>query len=38
MENPVGIIHHTKSGWKIKLVEDQKFIDAIGEQIALWYE
>jgi hypothetical protein len=35
---PVGIIHRARTGWKIKHVEDQKFIDAIGEQIAQWYE
>jgi hypothetical protein len=35
---PLGIIHRAKSGWKIKHVEDQKFIDMIGEQITAWYE
>ncbi|PWT78073.1 MAG: hypothetical protein C5B59_02540 [Bacteroidetes bacterium] len=35
---PVGIIHRAKSGWKIKHIEDQEFVDAIGEQIMLWYE
>jgi hypothetical protein len=35
---PVGIIHRGKSGWKIKHIADQKFVDAIGEQVMLWYE
>jgi len=35
---PIGVIHRAKSGWKIKHIEDQKFVDAIGEQIMLWYE
>ncbi len=29
----LGIIRHQKSGWKMDLVEDQKFVDAIGEEI-----
>jgi len=35
---PVGIIHRAKNGWRIKHIDDQKFVDAIGEQIMLWYE
>jgi hypothetical protein len=34
----VGIIHRRKSGWKINHIADQKFVDAIGGQIMLWYE
>jgi len=31
-EHP-GIIHLTKSGWKMKNIKDQKLVDAIGQQI-----
>jgi hypothetical protein len=33
-----GIIHRAKSGWKMKEVKDQTFIDMIGQAILLWYE
>lgn len=33
-----GIIRRLKSGWKMHGVDDQKFIDAIGDEILLWYE
>lgn len=33
-----GIIHCTKSGWKMKNVKDQKLVDAIGNEIMQWYE
>jgi hypothetical protein len=34
----LGIIRNTDSGWKMKYVKDQKLVDAIGEEILLWYE
>ena len=34
----LGIINRLKSGWKMNEVKDQKFIDAIGQSILLWYE
>jgi hypothetical protein len=34
----LGIIKCTKGGWKMDGVEDKKFINAIGEEIFLWYE
>jgi len=34
----LGIIKCTKGGWKMDGVEDRKFINAIGEEIFLWYE
>ena len=34
----LGIIKCTKSGWKMDTVKDQKFVDAIGEEIFYWYE
>jgi hypothetical protein len=34
----VGVIKCTKGGWKIDGIEDKKFVNAIGEKIALWYE
>jgi hypothetical protein len=34
----LGIIKCTKGGWKMDTVKDQKFIDAIGEEIFYWYE
>jgi len=34
----IGIIKCTKSGWKMDGQEDQKFVDAIGEEIFYWYE
>ncbi|HSV11438.1 MAG TPA: hypothetical protein VLI68_11740 [Hanamia sp.] len=37
-EQNLGIIHCTDKGWKMKNVKDQKFVDAIGNQIALWYQ
>jgi hypothetical protein len=37
-EENLGIIHCTDKGWKMKNVKDQKFVDAIGSQIASWYE
>ena len=33
----LGIIHCTDKGWKMKNVKDQKLVDAIGNEIALWY-
>ena len=37
-EESLGIIRAGKSGWKMDNQKDQKFIDAIGEEIALHYE
>ena len=37
-EEPLGIIHCTDKGWRMKNVKDQKLVDAIGEEIFLWYE
>ena len=34
----LGIIKCTKSGWKMDTQTDQKFVDAIGEEIFYWYE
>jgi len=34
----LGIIKCTKGGWKMDTVKDQKFVDAIGEEIFYWYE
>jgi hypothetical protein len=34
----IGIIQRGKTGWKMNEVEDQEFIDAIGQAILLWYE
>ena len=34
----LGIIRSGKSGWKMDNIEDQKFIDAIGNEIMLYYE
>lgn len=34
----LGIIRAGKSGWKMDQVKDQKFIDAIGNEIQLYYE
>jgi len=34
----LGIIKCTKGGWKMDNQEDQKFVDAIGEEIFYWYE
>jgi hypothetical protein len=34
----LGIIKCTKGGWKMDTQTDQKFVDAIGEEIFFWYE
>ena len=34
----IGIIRSLKNGWKMSRVDDQKFVDAIGEEIMLYYE
>jgi hypothetical protein len=34
----MGIIKCTKGGWKMDTQKDQKFVDAIGEEIFYWYE
>jgi hypothetical protein len=34
----LGIIRSGKTGWKMDNVEDQKLVDAIGEEIMLYYE
>ena len=37
-EESLGIIRSGKSGWKMDNVKDQKFVDAIGQEIMLYYE
>jgi hypothetical protein len=37
-DQPSGIIHCTEKGWKMKNIKDQKLVDAIGHQIAAWYD
>lgn len=34
----IGVIHSTMDGWKAEKEVDQELIDAIGEEILLWYE
>jgi hypothetical protein len=34
----LGIIHGDEKGWQINGVNDQELVDAIGEEIMLWYE
>jgi len=34
----LGILHNMKSGWKMDEVQDQKLINAIGQEVLLWYE
>jgi hypothetical protein len=34
----LGIIRYGKSGWKMDLVKDQKFVDAIGAEITKYFE
>jgi hypothetical protein len=34
----LGILHNMKSGWKMDEVQDQKRINAIGQEVLLWYE
>lgn len=34
----IGIIHSTIDGWKAEKDTDQGLIDAIGNEIFLWYE
>ena len=34
----LGIIRSGKSGWKMDKIEDQEFVDAIGNEIQLYYE
>jgi hypothetical protein len=34
----LGIIRSGKTGWKMDNIKDQKFIDAIGQEIMLYYE
>jgi len=34
----LGILHSMKTGWKMDEVEDQKLVDAIGQEVLLWYE
>ncbi|HYF31546.1 MAG TPA: hypothetical protein VD993_10545 [Chitinophagaceae bacterium] len=34
----LGIIHCTDDGWKMDKVQDQGLVNAIGEEILLWYE
>jgi hypothetical protein len=34
----LGTIHCTDKGWKMEKVNDQGLVNAIGEEIFLWYE
>jgi hypothetical protein len=34
----LGLIHCTDDGWQMDQVKDQGLVDAIGEEIFLWYE
>jgi len=34
----VGMLHRLKNNWKIEGVEDEKFVEAIGDVVTLWYE
>ena len=37
-EESLGIIRSDKTGWKMDNVSDQKFVDAIGDEINAYYE
>jgi hypothetical protein len=37
-DESLGIIRCAKSGWKMDLVKDQKLVDAIGNELFLWFE
>jgi hypothetical protein len=37
-EEHLGILKHSKSGWKMDLEHDPELIEALGEKIQLWYE
>ena len=34
----LGTIHHTSWGWRMDKMTDQGFVDAIGEELFLWYK
>ena len=34
----IGMLHRLKNNWKIEGVEDEKFANAIGDVVMLWYE
>jgi hypothetical protein len=34
----MGVIHCTDNGWRMDKVQDQELVNAIGEEIFLWYE
>lgn len=34
----VGMLHRLKNNWKIEGEEDEKFVEAIGDVVTLWYE
>ena len=34
----IGILHRLKNSWKIEGVEDEKFVNTIGDIVTLWYE
>ena len=34
----VGMLHRLKNSWKIEGVENDKFVNAIGDVVTLWYE
>ena len=34
----VGMLHRLKNNWKMDGVEDEKFVNMIGDIVMLWYE
>lgn len=36
-DKSLGMIHSTLNGWRMEHIEDQQFVDKIGEEIFLWY-
>jgi len=34
----LGLLHGMKSGWKMDEVKDQKLVNAIGQEVLLWYQ
>ena len=34
----LGTIHCTEEGWRMIDIEDQGLVDAIGEEVFVWYE
>ena len=34
----LGFIYRTREGWRMNDIKDKGLVDAIGEEIKLWYE